>query len=461
MKSMSCLLSCASFILCMLLCAPATALIMTGGGEGPVRDAGWPVGAVEMANLPTRFAWYEGPPFGGDWHFRYRGDTAKLNEALTAFSKILSPRLELIVVDGRGSVIGKPEEAVDWEFQIWIPESYYRLSRRRGTYGGEMEPSLPPPRVTAYLGKGSPIEWAKVQVPANVSVVDKRVETSPYKDSQGGVVRITAYDMATGKIIPGVDVVLKQYEGKELHDKYAGRTDDRGAVVIRSIASGYYYVTLRCQGYAPRAVNSGYKNWERTLETYDALLAPVAGLSGTVTDLAGAPLADVNVRVSDPAGLDGLDYNGQPAFLGGQKVVTDANGHFEFGELPRGSTRLFVWKDGYSRIGALDVFEVPGKAPIEVKMDRSGTVRGKVTTSVKMEPGQQIMVSFQPEGDPIGKWGGNATCNPDGTFEVKGVATGRYTVTAKLNPGSAGKHEATATIEVKPGETLEVELKLE
>ncbi|HUW30480.1 MAG TPA: carboxypeptidase-like regulatory domain-containing protein, partial [Planctomycetota bacterium] len=263
-------------VLCVFVvyCAPVEALVRVGGAE-PVRDAGWPVGALEMANLPTRFAWYEGPPFGGgDWHFQYRcNGTAQFNDALQTFSRILWPRLELIVVDGMGSVLGKADEPVDWEFQVWVPESFYRLGKRRSF---RPESSLPPPRITAYLGKGSMIEWAKVQVPANVSVIDKRVETSPWKDSQGGVVRVTAYDMTNGKVIPDVDLELKQYEDKKWNDKYAARTGEQGTVVIRNIAPGYYYITLRCSGYATRTVQPGYRNYERTLGTYDVLLSPAA-----------------------------------------------------------------------------------------------------------------------------------------------------------------------------------------
>ena len=267
--------------------------------------------------------------------------------------------------------------------------------------------------------------------------------------------------MASGKVIPAVDITLKQYDGKDLRDKYAAATNEQGTVVIRNIAAGYYYVTLRCQGYATRTINPGYKNWERTLEIYDVLLAPVAGLSGTVTDLAGTPLADVNVRATDPGGLDGLTYSAQPAYLGGLKVVTDANGRFEMGDLPRGSTRLFAWKDGYCRLAPLAEYEIPGKGAIQVKMDKAGTVRGKVTGFVPEKPGQTVNVSLQPEGEPVGKWGGGATCGPDGSFEFKNVPPGLYVLSASLNPGTTGKHEARKTVEVKPGEALEVELKLD
>ena len=48
-----------------LLPSAAFALIMTGTGNEPVSDAGWPAGALAVANLKSRVGWWEGPPFGG------------------------------------------------------------------------------------------------------------------------------------------------------------------------------------------------------------------------------------------------------------------------------------------------------------------------------------------------------------------------------------------------------------
>ena len=89
-------------LLCLLLhAAPADALIMVGKGNAPVRDAGWPVGALAVANQQTRVGWYEGPPFGGgQWVFQYRGNTAALGSAVKAFAAIRSPSVVIVLHDG-------------------------------------------------------------------------------------------------------------------------------------------------------------------------------------------------------------------------------------------------------------------------------------------------------------------------------------------------------------------------
>ena len=64
----------------LMLASPVEALILTGTGNQPVHDPGWPVGAVEVANLPSRIGWWEGPPFGGgEWHFEYPGQDRRVS----------------------------------------------------------------------------------------------------------------------------------------------------------------------------------------------------------------------------------------------------------------------------------------------------------------------------------------------------------------------------------------------
>src|SRR5262249_34315188 len=85
----------------LLAALPSHALILTGTGNKPLPDRNWSPGATSVANLPSRFGWWEGPPFGGgEWHFEFMGDTSAFQEALDAFAKINAPALDLFVHDG-------------------------------------------------------------------------------------------------------------------------------------------------------------------------------------------------------------------------------------------------------------------------------------------------------------------------------------------------------------------------
>src|SRR5690242_17725268 len=52
-------------LLCLLLIAPAHALILVQKGNAPTQDHDWPAGSLALANLKQRAGYWEGPPFGG------------------------------------------------------------------------------------------------------------------------------------------------------------------------------------------------------------------------------------------------------------------------------------------------------------------------------------------------------------------------------------------------------------
>src|ERR1700738_762726 len=65
------------------------ALIEGGGGANLVADPGWPTGAAAIFNVPSRIAFWVGPPFGGgQWHAEYRGDPKALSAVLADFAKL-------------------------------------------------------------------------------------------------------------------------------------------------------------------------------------------------------------------------------------------------------------------------------------------------------------------------------------------------------------------------------------
>ena len=52
-------------VVVFVFASPAFARI-TGGKDAPMKDRGFPDGSLPLANLKTRIAWWEGPPFGGE-----------------------------------------------------------------------------------------------------------------------------------------------------------------------------------------------------------------------------------------------------------------------------------------------------------------------------------------------------------------------------------------------------------
>lgn len=463
----------AGCLMLLLLGASEAGAMISIGGSDPMRDMGWPDGTLPMANLPTRFAYWEGPPFGGgDYHFQYAcKNSEQFNEALLVFGGIQVPRLELVVVDGMPEPFWDDQKRrVDWEFEAWHPRSFYELNQRPGDIFMADSPwyhrPLPPPRVTLYLGPECPIDWKKVEVPGNVTVIDKRVANSQYKDSKGGVACFTVRDMASLKLLPGATVALVRYDRAEPKTTVTLKTDAAGMALFRDMLAGRYQFILSADGYATRHFRGeSYQNYGRTYETYDLALAKADGLKGTVKDNNGKPLEGVKISDRDTVGMDGLGYT-----VEGAETLTDREGRFELKGLPTGYTRVDARKAGYYYFSR-EIHEVPGRGfsttgrilPVELNiiMAKSGSIGGKVTGCEKAGK-SQVMVRLDPEGNPIGKWGGSMICKPDGSYEFTGVPEGHYTLHASLNPTSE-KQEAQQTrvaIDFKAGESREVDLEV-
>ena len=453
-----------SCVLCVLAAGPASAM-RSVGGKDPVTDQRWPVGCVGVANLPTRVSYWQGD--GGISNFQYEcRSTAEFNDALVIFGAILAPRLELVVMDGpRAPDWGEPKDPVHWDFEIYDTGLFHQLNSSPKSTFMSSAPTfwqpLPTPRLTVYLSKESPVEWKGVLVPETVQVLDRRVETSAYAGSAGGVVRCTAYDMATGKVIPGATLALKQYVDKGWQQKYQVRADERGVAVVKEIAAGNYAVTLSHDGYATRSL-AYYRNLGRTLGVFDdARLSPVASVAGSVTDAAGKPLPGVTVRTSAMIGLDGMGYGGDAP-----QATTDADGRFQLEGLPTGYCSLRLTREDYYYF-SFDIQSIPSKE-LTFRMDRTGSVRGKVRGAERNLDGQEVHLKIDPEGDPIGKWGGSMALAADGTFEVKEIPPGSYHLRAEVSgspregrsPFLPNDKQTPVAIQVKPGETLEVEIDL-
>ncbi|MHC4604990.1 MAG: hypothetical protein ACYS6W_16870 [Planctomycetota bacterium] len=103
----------------VFLCPSLGMALITGEhGNHPIENRGLPAGSVELANLPIRLGYWEGPPFGGgEYHFLYRCEnTAEFNEALKTFADIKVKKLELVVRNGP-------------EYSFWLKNDKEELSR--------------------------------------------------------------------------------------------------------------------------------------------------------------------------------------------------------------------------------------------------------------------------------------------------------------------------------------------
>jgi hypothetical protein len=478
-----------------LLPAMALALIMVSEGNRPVQDMGWPTGAEAVANLPSRLGYKEGPGFGGgEYYFEYQcKDTAEFNDALKKFGAIRVPRtarrsltsfdgqmtslveekpLLLVVHDwprGGSAKSGAEKEGregkrVDWTFTVWVPESFHRLfSNPKGYFDSDhphFRQPVPAPRIDAYIGGAGPIVWEKVEVPANVRVLDQRAAAAPTGMRPCGLVSGGVYDMATHRVIAGADVILVKREGsRDWTDAARTKTDANGQFEIVGMAEGYYEVRVRAESYAGRNFGAYHNRTGHDSYDFDALLQRAASLTGRVTDKKGNPVAGVQVSADGTLGIDGLGYQcaDEPS------TTTDARGRFALRGLPEGFTRLRCRAPSlHQETSIFELYSVstkPWEKPQDIALVVTGTgiVRGKVVDADGKPPTRGFVAEIEPKGgSKIGSWGGSMQCKKDGSFEFQGVPPGEYVVVVRPNPGSEGEASAPKPVTVTAGETADL-----
>jgi len=138
---------------------------------------------------------------------------------------------------------------------------------------------------------------------------------------------------------------------------------------------------------------------------------------------------------------------------------TDDAGQFTLTGIPTGYTQFRCSAEGYHFSSLFQVFKVPGKGPA-LTMTATGTIRVRVVDKDGLPLQGNHMIDIEPEGNPIGRWGGSAKVDlRAGENVFKRVPPGRYLIKAHPNPYSSKFPSPSKWIEVKSTKEIEVELK--
>jgi len=457
-------------IFCIIFLFPklGMSLILVGGDE-PIEDRGWPTGSVQMANLPTRLGYWEGPPFGGgEYHFLYHCEnTSEFNQALKTFASIRANKLELVIHNGpeysswtsKGDgERTKEENRIDWTFTVWNPESWDRLYNSPRSFFLSDHPNfkkpVATPRVDVYIG-GGPIVWKDVKIPKNLVVIDKRPGSVSPKFAGKGLVHGKVFDMATGKPIAGAEITLaKREDHRKWKEVMHGKTDEQGFCQIPKIPLGYYEVRVRAEGYVTRK-QANYNNKRPEYHQFNLGLASPSYVKGIVTDQAGNPIEGVNISATNIiVGPDGFGY----LCAGEKAAITDKQGRFEIRSLPKGTMSIRCRaKSLHLKNSIFERYSIPSDQ-IRLTMTGTGTIRGKVVDKDGKAPLGKVHINIRPPGEQLGKWGGSRICEVDGSFEFTGVPPGEYLLGTDFRLASEGDRTNAKLISVEAGKTYEVEI---
>jgi hypothetical protein len=430
----------------VLLSDVAMAAIIFGGSER-IEDRGWPSGCLEMANLASRFGWWEGPPLGGgEYHFLYRCEnTSEFNQTLEKFAAIEAKGLELVVHNGPKKDVFVDGQ-VDWTFTVWTPESWMK----------RLEP-VPPPGIDLYIGGGS-VVWEKVEVPESVVLIDKRPGSVSPEFAGKGLIRAEVFDIETRKAIPAAQIVLLKPEAAaEYRQTERGKTDKKGFCQIAQIPLGYYEIRVLADGYVARK----WGGWDNDLPDFLQFkigLARPACVVGIVIDTDGKPIEGAKVWATDVLGADGFGYS----CVGDPNSTADAQGRFEMCSLPKGSMSPRCRFEGLHFTNSiLDQHKVPSDG-IRLVMIRTATIWGKVVDRKGNKPTGETILELEAEGvRKPGTWyyGSHGfDVDPNGTFNISGIPPGRYVVTTRPNPRPTEYEPNTGKITVEAGKTYEIEI---
>lgn len=452
-------------LLLVAVVMPTHAMYSVAHGDRPVKNLGWPLGCETVGNVRGRLGYTDGPS-GGQYSFYYRCEsTEAFNAALEVFGAVHTPRLELVVHDGPRPEYrfgpepkeGEKRPRLDWTFSVWHPEGWHRtFNDPTHTFLSanlNYRKPVAPPRIDVYVGDGE-IVWDGVVVPKHIHVTDRRAEAAPVKVVGGGMVVGDVYDMATGQPVAGAEVSIVR-RGRGKREVVAREVADRlGGFEIPKIPAGSFLIEIRADGYAARIVG-GYDNKGISYHELLTELVGEATVVGVVRDTAGKPIAGAEVKARDVLGIDGRGYSP----VGASAAQTDVQGRFTIRGLPRGYAS-FRCRSGtlHQRGPIFKIYRLPAK-DLAFVMEGTGVIRGKVAGGGG-DPKRPANVHLDAAGGAKrGTWGGSKPCQPDGSFEFRGVPPGDYVLSTRPQfPGQPADPNAV-TVTVIAGKTVEVILK--
>jgi hypothetical protein len=448
--------------------AEVFALIEGGEGNNPIADPGWPTGAATIFNVTSRIAWWVGPPFGGgQWHAECQGDAQALSAVLADFARLDVKSKQIVLHDGVGNsfwlnINNEPAKRdaarMDLSFMVWEPANWQRL-RQLPADLNLTDPrdadSGPPSQIDVYTGGN--IKWADVTVPKGLQIVDQRLEAHGFTALDGVVLEGRVTDLATSKPV-AAKVRLERIEAQPKGGyRYAtvaqAAADADGHWVLKKAPAGWYRVVIQAEGFVSRVIGYLKTDDQPRWHGYDGGLARPATVAGRLTDDAGQPLADVEVRIQDVTTSTGVRYESALGATG----KTGADGRFRTDQLPVGRATIWVHKPGYCRPGLGQPVTTP-KEDVELTMIRAGRILVTVDFTGKERPAAYI-VRIEPEGgEAVGKYGGSGHINDKNQIAFDNVPPARYVLRGHPNPSSGDQETDPITVDLKGGQTAEIKL---
>ena len=224
-------------------------------------------------------------------------------------------------------------------------------------------------------------------------------------------------------------------QGTQRSDWRSTRTAGDGTFAIGSLRPDTRHALLvRADGYGVAVVDFPADEHELgVIDVGDVRLASPIVLAGRVRDQHGQPVPRAHVELTgDPAGRFALSGRDEPWFTGyvdERSTVADDSGRFLFRAVAPGRYELHPER-GREETGPAVVVvleEGSGRRDVDLEIQRGLAISGRVEGPFGDDV-NQVVVSVT---GPGGEMAGMRVVRPDGTFVVKGLDPGTYSLVAR------------------------------
>ena len=178
-------------------------------------------------------------------------------------------------------------------------------------------------------------------------------------------------------------------------------------------------------------------------------------ISGVVKCMDGkSPQGGVAKLVDTSGGLSGVIEGGSPI---NTEYTLGEDGRFTFEKLPAGNYLITIQHPSYANTSSepITLGEGETRSDIEITLGRGGVLTGRVCyADGRPWPGAQLFIA-SPDSATIR----DAISDESGNFQVDGLATGQYTVTATslAGVGMLGGDRMVKSVYVEDGQSAEVD----
>lgn len=280
---------------------------------------------------------------------------------------------------------------------------------------------------------------------------------APPAPRESGTVRGRITSAETGRPLKRANIRLQSAEGAAV--RISSSTNAQGVFEVRGVPPGPYLIFASRGGYLPLQYGQRYQSQRGTtievsagaaVEKIDVALPRAGVIGGRVTDELGEPYPNVQVVLLAPRVV-----GGKRAMVSVGTAQTDDIGQFRIGGLWPGAYHLMAvstetWlNDRKETLGYASTY-YPGvtagaaqtvtlaasqqRLDVDVPMvpGRAVTVSGRVQTEVPgMPPVTEIWLAYAiGEGFTLSSGARKARVESDGSFEVKDVTSGVYSIRA-------------------------------